>query len=179
MTADSQAPKGPSSESSNFRSVDRTVAVRCFAHWFNTFLVLFYHLPRTSPRLRVIFQDNVVENNQIAGTGCPSKKERRIDKEAKRKDCGTALYADQQSETLQSDQERLAVMTGLCTISKLVCYTSLFIFIIYHVKEKESNYCVGRKNKPPNGNKRFCCVRRVPRKLLGLTKVSGEEHMCA
>lgn len=69
MTADSQAPKGPSSESSNFRSVDRTVAVRCFAHWFDTFLVLFYHLRRTSPRYLVIFQDSVLENNQIAGDG--------------------------------------------------------------------------------------------------------------
>ena len=48
-----------------------------------------------------------------AGTECPSKKERRTDKEAKRKDCGPALYAGQQSETSQSDQERLAVMTGL------------------------------------------------------------------
>ena len=88
-----------------------------------------------------------------AGTECPSKKERRTDKEAKRKDCGPALYADQQSETSQSDQERLAVMTGLWTIFELVCYTSLSMCIIYHVKEKESNYQSYPQNQVKMGKK--------------------------
>lgn len=87
-----------------------------------------------------------------AGTEWAIQK-RRTDKEAKRKDCGPALYADQQSETSQSDQERLAVLTGLCTISKLVCYTSLSIFIIYHAKGKESNYWSCSQKPSKNGQK--------------------------